>query len=251
MAVLIATRHSSHAQLIFDALEAGKHVLVEKPMAITVRDAERVLEMVRDTQLILRVGFNRRFSGHHQLLKEVLGPAGQRILSIRVNAGDIGGHWSTSGEEGGRLIGEGVHFFDLANWMFGSEPIAITAVAAGKPELSNPNFSVALTYGDAGCAQILYTSLGSPRMGKEYFEVFAPGQSAVCRDYIDLSIYPRRKSKHRLVKGDKGQREMMREFAGAIRGEQHSVAGADAAAGLAATRIAVSCYDAARRQVKK
>ena len=243
-AVIVATRHAGHAALILDALDAGKHVFVEKPMTTTVEDGERVLRKVQETGLVLRVGFNRRFSPYQGHLKSVLGDSGPRIFAARVAAGDIAGHWSTSVEEGGRLVGEGVHFIDLANWMFEAEPETVTANAVGYPDFSNTNFAIVLSYKNGGCAQILYTSLGSSRMGKEYFEVFAPGQSATCRDYAELATYPKRTRSAKLTKGDKGQRDMLREFAMAISGQGCAVSGADAAAGLAATRIALECYAA-------
>lgn len=245
-AVIVATRHAGHAALILDALDAGKHVFVEKPMTTTVEDGERVLDKVQESGLVLRVGFNRRFSPFHGCLKSVLGTSGPRVLTIRVAAGDIAGHWSTTSEEGGRLVGEGVHFIDLSNWMFDAEPTTVMASTVGDPEPSNTNFAIVLSYDGGGCAQILYTSLGSSRMGKEYFEVFAPGQSATCRDYAELETYPKRRRPARLKKGDKGQKAMLQEFAMAIRQERGEISGADAAAGLAATRIALNCYKSVR-----
>ena len=239
-AVLISTRHASHARMILDSLAAGKHVFVEKPMTTTVEDGERVVAKAAETGLIVRVGFNRRFSPHMDVLRRTMGDAGRRVLLMRVNAGNIAGHWSTDPEEGGRIVGEGVHFIDLANWMFGGEPVQVSATHAGEPGIDNANLLITLSYADGGVAELLYTSLGSPRMGKEYFEVFGGGRSGYCRDYAELKTFPvTLKSAAKLVKGDKGQREALREFALAIKGEKHPIAGADERAGLAATRIAL------------
>ncbi len=239
-AVLISTRHASHARMILDSLAAGKHVFVEKPMTTTVEDGERVVAKVAETGLVLRVGFNRRFSPHLNVLRQTMGDTGRRMLLMRVNAGNISGHWSTDPEEGGRIVGEGVHFIDLANWMFGGEPIHVSALPAGEPGADNANLLITLGYANGGAAELLYTSLGSPRMGKEYFEVFGGGRSGYCRDYAELKTFPAKvRSAEKLIKGDKGQREALREFAMAIKGQKHSIAGADEMVGLAATRVAL------------
>ncbi|MCG6538064.1 MAG: Gfo/Idh/MocA family oxidoreductase, partial [Syntrophales bacterium LBB04] len=118
-AILIATRHRTHATFVKDALDAGKHVFVEKPMTLTLEDAEDIVRKSDETGLIVRVGFNRRFSPYLIAPRKTVGNSGLRMFSVRVNTGIVPGDWSNTPEEGGRILGEGVHFFDLSNWFMG------------------------------------------------------------------------------------------------------------------------------------
>jgi predicted dehydrogenase len=243
-AVLISTRHAAHARMIMDALDAGKHVFVEKPMTTTIVDGEAVAAKAAASGLIVRVGFNRRFAPHMRTLKHAAG-TGRRMFSARINIGDVGKHWSSGAEEGGRFLGEGVHFIDLANWMFDAEPDRVAAAVAGTPELANPNLAITLSYPGGCAAQILYTTLGNVEMGKEYYEFFGSGLSGYCRDFSELKIFGGRVPAN-LPRGDKGQKDSLREFALAVKGDGSAGQGADARAGLAATRVALEIQDFVR-----
>lgn len=247
-AVLIATRHASHARFIIDALEAGKHVFVEKPMTTTLEDAQRIVECAERTGLIVRVGFNRRFSPYVRALRDTIGKAGTKILFARVNIGLLRNDWSNSEEEGGRLLGEGVHFYDLANWFMESEPTSIASGMAGEVDATNPNASVLLGYPDGSHANVLYTSLGDKGIGKEYFEAFGNGKSAQLIDFRTLKA-TKGKIRGKFRCGDKGQAECLREFAQSVRGRDHPVEGADARAGMAATRIALAAVQYSRARI--
>ena len=248
-AVLIATRHASHASIACAALEAGKHVFVEKPLAITVEDARAVHDLARATGLVVRVGFNRRFSPWTQSLRRVLGTSGRRSVTIRVNVGDLGDHWSNATEEGGRLMGEGVHFFDLANWLLGQSPSAISAEFVGPARVENPNAEVSISYPDGSLARVQYSTLGSAAMGKEYFEVAGNGRSARCDDYREFSAFGAAERAPK-EQGNKGQLGVLEEFAAAVRGESSPVAGAGAWDGLLATWIAATAYESASRGIR-
>jgi len=167
------------------------------------------------------------------------------MVTIRVNIGDVGDHWSNATEEGGRLMGEGVHFFDLANWLLSQAPVAVNAAFAGPAAATNPNATVTIQYGDGSTAVVQYSTLGSPAMGKEYFEVFGNGRSARCDDFNQFSAHGMAVNVSRRDRGNKGQLEVLLEFAKALRGEQHVVCGADAEAGLLATWIAGAAYESA------
>ncbi len=244
-AVLVGTRHASHGRFVLEALAAGKHVFVEKPLCITVEEGQRIVELAASTGLVVRVGFNRRFAPALSLLRRAVGPSGRRMFSCRVNVGATAGDWSNTAAEGGRLVGEGVHFFDLCNWFMGSYPLSVSAVAAGEAEPLNPNVSVQAVYPDGSVATVLYTSLGDIAAGKEYFEAFGNGRFAKVDNYEAFAAsaggrLPRRQ------RGDKGHLEELREFAAAVRGQAHPIAGADARAGLAATWTALAAYASAR-----
>ena len=234
-AVVISTRHATHAKFAVEALEAGKHVFVEKPLAITVEDCWKVVEAQQKANRIVRVGFNRRFSPFLNNMKHAVGK-GKKIFTMRVNTGDIGAHWSNTVEEGGRLLGEGVHFFDLANWVMDCKPLYVVARFLGEPDLLNPNVSVSISYEDGSLANITYVTVGHSGRGKEFFELFGNGRTVVVDDYKVIKSYGCKVTCKRKDKGNKGQKEAMQEFATAsLTG--NGGGGADAMAGLLATAI--------------
>ena len=244
-AVIVSTRHATHAAIVRDALGAGKHVFVEKPMTTTVEDAREIEALAARTGLVVRVGFNRRFSPFLRAMRDAVGTDGRRMLAVRVNIGTIGGDWSNTVEEGGRLLGEGCHFFDLCNWFMRAEPTRLSAVIAGEPEATNPNALVSIEYPGGSTAQLIYTALGSARLGKEHYEAFGNGRAVRTEDYTRYEAHGTSGGPGRGARGDKGQLEELREFADAIR-NGGSGEGADARAGLLATWMALAAYDSAR-----
>ncbi|WP_417736882.1 bi-domain-containing oxidoreductase [Rosistilla oblonga] len=248
-AVLVATRHSTHARIAAEALKAGKHVFVEKPMSTTVSDGEEIAKLAEQSGLVVRVGFNRRFSPYMNYMRSSVGE-GVRMLSVRANVSTGSGDWSNTESEGGRFLGEAVHFLDLCNWFFGAEPIALAAQTAGDVGATNPNIFTVLRYPCGSSAQLTYTSLGQSRLGKEYFELHGNGRSAVCDDFRTIECFGAKLRKPKLRRGDKGQLDILREFAAAIKGEACEVQGADAQAGLAATRMALAAIESSRSMDK-
>ena len=128
-AVLIATRHNLHAEMVLAALKAGKHVLVEKPLALNQQELDEIKEFYNsaphhDTTPILFVGFNRRFSPCAKRAKELtLNRKNPMLINYRMNAGYIPlDHWTQKSQGGGRIIGEACHIFDLFNFWTGSTP---------------------------------------------------------------------------------------------------------------------------------
>ncbi len=244
-AVVISTRHASHGKLVLDALAAGKHVFVEKPMATTVEDCLLIVKAQQQAKRVVRVGYNRRFSPYLQKMKQAVGQ-GRKLFNIRVNVGAISGHWSNTAEEGGRLMGEGVHFFDLANWMMGCAPVAVSAQFMGEVEALNPDASISIRYEDGSVANIVYTTVGHTSRGKEYFELFGNGRTVVVDDYKSIQAFGCSAHANRQEKGNKGQFGAMKEFAHAVRigsgGE-----GADAVAGLWATAITTAALASAEQ----
>jgi predicted dehydrogenase/threonine dehydrogenase-like Zn-dependent dehydrogenase len=244
-AVLISTRHASHAAIAVAALQAGKHVFVEKPLAITLADAEAVCDAAKRAGKVVRVGFNRRFSPWLSPLREVLDSPGRRAVTIRVNVGNVGDHWSSGVREGGRLMGEGVHFLDLANWLLGEVPIAVSATFLGAAETVNPNATIHIGYADGSVASLLYTTVGASELGKERFEVFGNGQTAFSDDYQAMQVFGRTAPAGSRARGDKGHLAALAEFAGAVRGQPGPVRGAQARDGLLATWMVLAAYESA------
>lgn len=241
-AVLIATRHASHAQIVLDSLDAGKHVFVEKPMCITNEEGQTILKKVQETGLLLRVGFNRRFSPYLIKMRETIGRQGQRIFTCRVNIGSIEGDWSNSPEHGGRFLGEGVHFIDLCNWFLDSKPIGMSSMIAGIESELNPNILCQIKYADGSIAQIIYTSIGNKLLGKECYEAFGNGISIKVDDFKKLESFGKKVRITRGEIGDKGHIDELREFSAALKGIDFPIEGADALAGLLATQMALSVF---------
>ena len=181
-AVLIATRHHQHAAMTAEALRAGKHVFVEKPLAIDEAGLAQVIEAhVAAPQCQLLVGFNRRFSPLAVTLAERM-RGEPLVMTYRVNAGPIPAtHWTqdpTTG--GGRIVGEVCHFIDLMQFLTGSAPIEVCASAAGGVALPGDpdNVLIQIRFGDGSVGSIAYVSTGDASYAKERVEVFGGGRSA-------------------------------------------------------------------------
>jgi len=219
-AVVIATRHSSHAALTAEALRAGKNVFVEKPLALTDDELNEIESAYAGG--VLMVGFNRRFAPLTEKLVELLGDLGGALLVARVNAGPVpSGHWLTDREEGGRLIGEGCHFVDLLGHLARSSFVsgyALGSVSADTPPELSDDVVATLRFANDCVASLVYAGSGDPRMAKERIEVFGGGMSAVIEDFRRLEIY--RGGKRKVVKQtqDKGHSVQMKVFLDAVAG---------------------------------
>ena len=175
--VVITTRHNSHADLVIRALEAGKHVFVEKPLALSLSElaAIEIAHENHPNQLIM-VGFNRRFAPHVVRMKELLSSTcGEKSLVMTVNAGALpADHWALDpAVGGGRLVGEGCHFVDLLRFLAGSPIREFQCVRSGKAS-DTGLMQFAFENGDVGSVQ--YLTSGSKLFPKERLEVFVDGR---------------------------------------------------------------------------
>lgn len=176
--VLITTNHDSHASLVCRALAAGKHVFVEKPLALNVADLRAVSEtVVAYPMQLLMVGFNRRFSPHsvrcHDLLKGRAGPIAANIL---INAGEIPAtHWVHDERlGGGRIIGEACHFIDLLVYLTGSRVRSVSAQRmGGMVAVHDDKMAITLSMADGSVASISYFANGSKSFPKESISLFS------------------------------------------------------------------------------
>jgi predicted dehydrogenase len=184
-AVVICTRHDSHADLVCRALSAGKHVFVEKPLALDrpgldkVRSAyEQVAENGRAPHLL--VGFNRRFAPLCVKMRKLLATtAGPRSMVMTVNAGAIpADHWTQDRHQGGgRIIGEACHFIDLLRYFAAAPIIEVHASGFGTGAVSCADtVSVTLTFADGSVGTVHYFANGHRRIPKERLEIFAAGR---------------------------------------------------------------------------
>jgi predicted dehydrogenase len=193
--VVIATRHHEHADQVQRALRVGKHVFVEKPLAITWDELAAVVETYRTLPAApaLMVGFNRRFSPALQTLKRQL--ANRRsplMIEYRVNAGYLPlDHWVHGAQGGGRNIGEACHMYDVFRFLTGAPvaSVAATAIDPGSlPYARNDNFTATIGYADGSVATLVYTALGPKAgMGKEHLTVFCDNEAYLVDDYRRLT----------------------------------------------------------------
>jgi polar amino acid transport system substrate-binding protein len=221
-AVVICTRHSSHARLVREALEAGKHVFCEKPLALSLDDLSRVLDSAAQSDAILAVGFNRRFS---PLLQELRGFVGDResplTLTYRVAAGRLpADHWTNDLEQGGgRILGEACHFVDSLVYLVGTEIVEVHAIGSsdGKPIQARDNVIAGLAFADGSVGTILYAADVGPGVPKELIEVHSDARSGSIDDFRELHLYPSSGSKHRGRVQHKGHQEEIAAFLEGIR----------------------------------
>jgi predicted dehydrogenase/threonine dehydrogenase-like Zn-dependent dehydrogenase len=218
-AVFIVTRHSAHAEMTCRALEAGKAVFVEKPLALTSVELDRILATVDATgNDRVMVGFNRRFAPLLVEMRERFGrspePTNARYL---VNAGQLGSDsWYRDSElEGSRFVGEGGHFVDTMSWWIGSDPVEVMAMAgAGADEVQ-----VSLRYGDGSLATVTYLTNMHRKFPKETFEASSGGRTARLDNFRRATVWTgarARVSRH-LGAPDKGQSAEIKAFIDAVR----------------------------------
>jgi predicted dehydrogenase/threonine dehydrogenase-like Zn-dependent dehydrogenase len=181
--VFITARNNLHAQIVIDALAAGKHVFVEKPLAISRGELHRVKEAYAASRgLQLMVGFNRRFSPHAVKIRQLLGTRSLPVaMTILVNAGDVPrSHWTQDPQvSGGRIIGEGCHWIDLACSIAGSPVAAVQADQVAEPHgapRTSDNMAISLSLADGSLATIHYLANGHRAFPKEMLTLFCQGR---------------------------------------------------------------------------
>jgi predicted dehydrogenase/threonine dehydrogenase-like Zn-dependent dehydrogenase len=215
-AVFIATRHSQHADLVLRALQAGKAVFVEKPLAVNAeqlervrretsderRDPEKDLAQVSDrrfgtdsgsplstlpSRLSLMVGFNRRFAPMAVALKQHFAGVHPLHMTYRGNAGTIPAeHWLSDPAEGGRIVGEGCHFLDFFAYLTDAAPVSVERYAVDRS--SPDDVQLTVQYDDGSVGHLIYTTTGAKATSKERVEVFGGGRSGLLDDYRALQL---------------------------------------------------------------
>jgi len=224
-AVLIATRHNLHAGMVLKALLAGKHVLVEKPLAITQEELDQINAFYTNAngpQPILLTGFNRRFSPHARRIKELVSArTNPMVLNYRMNAGYIPlEHWVHTEEGGGRNIGEACHIYDLFTFLTGSKVTSVTAQAI-TPKTgyysATDNFVATLAFADGSVATLTYTASGSRDYPKEQLEVFVDGMTIAMNDFKSLQVTGSKAAGLETKLSEKGQKQELEVFAEAIK----------------------------------
>ncbi|WP_413570388.1 bi-domain-containing oxidoreductase [Bdellovibrio sp. HCB117] len=213
--VVISTRHNSHGSLVLKSLAAGKNVFVEKPLALSESEIDKIEEFYRgkSSAPLLMVGFNRRFAPLTVDLKRTLDRmATKKAMIMTVNAGAIPAkHWTQDPEVGGgRLVGEGCHFIDLLRYLAGSEISASEVMANDGGCLDT--FTIQLKFKNGDIGTIHYFANGSKAFPKERLEVFCGGKIFILDNFKKLSGLGLKGMKYILGKQDKGHRAEAVEF---------------------------------------
>jgi predicted dehydrogenase len=214
--VFILSRHESHADLVIKALDAGKHVYVEKPLAITSDQLDQVEAAYERNDSTLFVGFNRRYSDATLRAKQVFeGGYGPLAINYRINAGQLpDSHWYKDRRQGGRIVGEVCHFIDLASWIIGEGPTTVNAVGSGRGEAAlEEDVSILLGYPDGSAATITYTTGANPITAKERLEILGRGHTVLIEDFRSMIADGRHRKD---VHPGKGHSEALETFRRAI-----------------------------------
>ena len=217
-AVVIATRHDSHAAYVQQALAAGKHAFVEKPLCLTEAELAGVEAAQAASGRMVMVGFNRRFAPQVQRIKALLaGVAGPKAFVMTVNAGAIPAeHWTQDSEVGGgRIIGEGCHFIDLLRFLAGVPVDGFSVQKMDSARSDTVSFTLHFTDGSIGTVH--YLANGSKAFPKERLEIFAAGRVLQLDNFRKLTGFGWPGfSKMNLWRQDKGQKACAQAFLDAV-----------------------------------
>lgn len=220
--VFIATRHDTHAEFAAAALEAGKNVFVEKPLAIREDELAEILGVANErTDRRLMVGYNRRFSPLAREAKKVFQRvSGPLLINYRVNAGYLPkDHWAQTEQGGGRILGEVCHFVDLMQFLTGSAPVGVYALSVAADNAQMPdhdNVVISLRFQNGSVGEITYLACGDKFLGKERIEIFGGEQSFIIDDFR-LGEHCAGRSRRTLKLLGKGHQEEVEAFLDAIR----------------------------------
>jgi predicted dehydrogenase/threonine dehydrogenase-like Zn-dependent dehydrogenase len=225
--VMILTRHGSHARLAAEALRSGKHVFLEKPLALDEEQLAGVIEAYRAGGGELMVGFNRRFAPTTQeALRLLEGISDPLVVTIRANTGYLPPQsWvHDPAEGGGPIVGEACHFFDLAQALTRSLPVRVHAQgirpASGDPRAAS-DVTITLQMANGSVATIVYATGGDKGFPRERVELFGGGAAGAIENFRTLfwSQGGRiRRSGGALTSVDRGHHGEMKAMIEALRG---------------------------------
>jgi predicted dehydrogenase/threonine dehydrogenase-like Zn-dependent dehydrogenase len=232
--VLITTRHNSHAKFVIETLQAGKHVFVEKPLALNPTQLNQILETYNALPLTqspphpitpspphplspsLTIGFNRRFSPHIQSIKKAIGSnPGQLNIVATMNAGAIPSNvWVHDLQVGGgRIIGEACHYLDLCVYLAGSEIASVCMNSMGEnPQENTDNASILLKFKNGSNAVVNYFANGAKSYSKERVEVFSRERIFIMDNFRTTKGYGAKGFKDLKTKIDKGHKAQFHEY---------------------------------------
>jgi predicted dehydrogenase/threonine dehydrogenase-like Zn-dependent dehydrogenase len=215
--VLITTRHNQHASQIVDALNHGKHVFVEKPLALNLEELNAIKDAYCNSfaKPTLTVGFNRRFSPHSVAVKNALGNSGPLNIVATMNAGNIPSNvWIHDLKiGGGRIIGEACHYIDLANYLTDSRVVSVCMNSLGKQtDEKTDNASILLKYEDGSNVVINYFSNGSKSYAKERIEIYNQERTIIIDNFRKTEAFGFKNFKGLKTSINKGHKTQFQEL---------------------------------------
>lgn len=224
-AVIITTRHDSHARFVMDGLKQGKHVFVEKPLCLTMDEFSQIKDVGLSPGQVLMVGYNRRFSPHVKKMRSLLENRREPLVMVMtVNAGFIPpDHWTQDKQiGGGRLMGEACHFVDLLRFLADSKIVSIKITPLGVPSgQPRDTFTLNIEFADGSTGTVHYMSNGHRSFPKERLEIFVQGRILTLDNFRKLTAYGwpgfRRM---RTSTQDKGAGSAMNAFIAAVQGQR-------------------------------
>lgn len=223
--VIITTRHNQHASMAVEALQKGKHVFIEKPLALNAIELGEIIEVYNNSKASLTVGFNRRFSPHAQKIKSLVNGSQINVIAT-MNAGFIPKEsWVNDLKiGGGRIIGEACHFIDLITFFTGSKVASVCMNAMGiNPLESTDNASILLKYVNGSTGVINYFSNGSKSYSKERVEVYSQERTLIIDNFRSLEAFGCKSFSGLKTKLDKGHQEQFNQLLKLSKGEIESM----------------------------
>lgn len=219
--ILICTRHNLHAKLTIDALEHGKSVLVEKPLAMSFDELELVKKAAKSNKGTLMVGYNRRFSPVFKTIKnELKERVSPIIMNYTMNAGYIPlDNWVHSEEGGGRIIGEACHIVDLSSYIIGckAKEISCNSIDSKKAISARDNVIITIKYEDGSLANIIYTAIGNPSSGKEVCDIYCDKKTIKMENFTSLQGFGTKFKNIKFKHQNKGHRKELEELFDAMK----------------------------------
>lgn len=217
---LISTRHNQHATMVVNAMNSGKNVYVEKPLAISIEELKRITKSVTDHKLLLMVGYNRRYASSVQYLKKQLQPNIAYSVYYQVNAGFIPmDKWYQSPEQGGRIIGEVSHFIDTIQYLLDADPVEVFASSTsvgGMPEQDNT--FITFKFNTGSTAVIAYLADGDKKYSKEKILITGYRTNIEFDNFKSVTVFKNgQSSKKKFLMIDKGQKEEMSVLVNSIK----------------------------------
>jgi len=223
--VLICTRHNLHARMTVEAMQRGKSIFVEKPLATTEKDLAEIKKILQNNphEDRLLVGFNRRFSPAAKRVKEILSKRiNPAIILYRVNAGYIPlDHWVHTEEGGGRIVGECCHMLDFFRYLIGYPPVSVdvSSITPATTHISSVDNTIAtIKYQDGSVCSVTYTSLGTGSVEKESIEIVCDNKVLMIHDFQSLEIHGCKEPGWKGKGPDKGHTRELVEFESYLRG---------------------------------
>ncbi len=232
--VFIATRHGNHAEYTERALLHGKHVFVEKPLATTEEQLNRLIALMNENKdelknIVLMVGFNRRFSPLVREMKAFFERSPEPgIVHYYVNAGYLPlNHWTHDPEDGGgRIIGEVCHFIDTIQYLTGADPVRIHAESMfteNEAVVNHDNINITMRMSDGSLGIITYAANGDTSIPKERISMSNANSTAIMDNFMSLTLARGGKQTVKKSAGDKGHKAEVQAFMDAIRNKQEYV----------------------------